>query len=212
MKPAFGVTRAFASGAPKAFSVKPRPGSEDTPARTALIEATSHLILSQGYSAVTARRITDQAGVSLSLIYHYFSSLDGLLLEVFRRGAARSLARMQAAAGSEHPLRALWACSTDTPDNRLTLEFMAMALHHEVIRVAIAAHAERLREIQVEALSRHFKARGIQPSTPPVLISFLIASLSRSLLLESAFGMTSGHAEIEALVETCLRRWDTSAE
>lgn len=184
------------------------PAPKGAPARAALIEATTQLILSRGYSAITARSIADRAGVSLSLIYHYFSSLDVLLLEVFQRGAKRSQARMQTAARSEQPLRALWALSTDTQDNRLTLEFMAMTHKYEVIRSALAAHAERLREIQVEAIGRHFKARGMEPKIPPLLTAFLIASLSRSLLLESALGMSSGHAEMEALVETCLQRFD----
>lgn len=188
------------------------PGPEGLLARTALIAATEELILEEGYAGVTTRRIADRAGVSASNIYNYFKSLDDLLLEVFHRGAEHSHARMLAAARSEQPLRALWACSTDTPDNRLILEFMAMALHHDVIRLAISAHAEHLRAIQIEALSRQCTAHEAEPQAPPVLLPFLIASLSRSLLLESALGMTSGHTEVRALVETCLLRSERSAE
>jgi AcrR family transcriptional regulator len=171
------------------------------------------VILNEGYAAVTARRIAERAGIKFQLIYYYyFNSLDDLLLEVFQRGTEQNLERLQAALESEQPLRALWVHSTAGPDNRFVIEFMAMALHHETIRVAIAAHAERLRELQVEAISRHLKARGMEPQIPPVLSSFLIASLSRSLLLESALGMTSGHPEMEALVEECLQRFDSPAQ
>lgn len=185
-----------------------RLGTESSATRAALVDATEQLILDEGYAAVTARRIAERAGMKFQLIYYYFKSLDDLLLEVFRRGTEQNLERMQAALESDEPLRALWAYCTATPDNRFVIEFMAMALHHETIRTAICTHAERLRELQVEAISRHLKARGIEPQIPPVLTSFLIASLSRSLLLESALGMSSGHAEMEALVEDCLQRFD----
>lgn len=187
---------------------KKRLGTESSATRAALVDATEQLILDQGYAAVTARRVADRAGVKFQLIYYYFNSLDDLLLEVFQRGAEQNLERMQAALASEHPLRALWAHSTATPDNRFVIEFMAMALHHETIRAAIGAHAERLRALQVEAISRHLKARGIEAQLPPVLTSFLIGSLSRSLALESALGMSLGHSEMEALVESCLQRFD----
>jgi AcrR family transcriptional regulator len=164
--------------------------------------------MEEGYAAVTARRVADRAGIKFQLIYYYFNSLDDLLLEVFQRGTEQSVERMQAALESDHPLRALWAYCTSTPDNRVVIEFMALALHHDKIRVAIAAHAERLRQMQVAAITRHLEAQGAKPQIPPVLTSFLIASLSRSLLLEGALGMTSGHAEMEALVEECLQRFD----
>lgn len=193
-------------------AAKKRLGTESSATRALLVDATERLILDEGYAAVTARRVAERAGVKFQIIYYYFNSLDDLLLEVFQRGAEQNLERMQAALESEHPLRALWAHCTATPDNRFVIEFMAMALHHETIRTAIAAHAEQLRELQVEAISRHLKALGIEARLPPVLTSFLIASLSRSLLLESALGMSSGHAEMEALVEECLGRFDTPAQ
>lgn len=191
---------------------KKRLGTESSATRAALVDATEQLILDEGYAAVTARRIAERAGIKFQLIYYYFNSLDDLLLEVFQRGTEQNLERMQAALDSEHPLRALWAHCTATPDNRFVIEFMAMALHHEAIRIAICAHAERLRALQVEAIARHLKARGLDPQIPPVLTSFLIASLSRSLLLEAALGMTSGHKEMEALVEECLQRFDPTAQ
>lgn len=187
---------------------KKRLGTEGSAARASLLDATEQVMLSEGYGAITARRVAKEAGIKFQLIYYYFNSLDDLLLEVFQRGVGQNLQRMQAALESAHPLRALWAYCTATPDNRFVIEFMALALHHETIRVAIAAHAERLRELQVAAITRHLEARGMTVQIPPVLTSFLIASLSRSLLLESALGMTSGHAEMEALVEECLQRFD----
>ena len=62
-------------------------------ARTALLEAVETLILSDGYAAVTSRRVAAEAGVNPGLVYYYFGPMDNLFVEVFRRSAARVLDR-----------------------------------------------------------------------------------------------------------------------
>lgn len=186
-------------GAPKKL------GTEGSATRAALVDAAEQLIREEGYAAVTARRVAQKAGMKFQLIYYYFNSLDDLFLEVFQRGADQHLERMTAALESEQPLQALWAFSSDPSDTRFILEFMVMANHHEVIRKAIAAFAERLRELQVAAITQQAKARHVEPNIPPVVTSFLLSSISRSLLLESALGVTSGHPEVEAVIAAAMR-------
>ncbi|CAN7556156.1 TetR/AcrR family transcriptional regulator [Phenylobacterium sp. LjRoot219] len=192
-------------GAPKKL------GTEGSATRAAMIDAAEQLIVEEGYAAITARRLADKAGVKFQLIYYYFNSLDDLFLEVFERGAERQLEQMNAALESDAPLRALWRYSIDSTDTRFILEFMVMANHHEVIRKAIGDFAERLRQVQVEAIARHLQARGVEPQIPPVVISLLVSSLSRSLMLETALGVTSGHEELETLVDSFLRVLDTGS-
>jgi len=186
-------------GAPKKL------GTESSATRALLVDAAEQLIREEGYAAVTARRVAQKAGMKFQLIYYYFNSLDDLFLEVFQRGADQHLERMTEALGSDQPLEALWAFSSEPSDTRFILEFMGMANHHEVIRKAIGAFAERLRELQVEAITRHAKALGVEPRIPPVATSFLLSSISRSLLLESALGMTTGHREVQALIDQALK-------
>lgn len=179
-------------------------GTESSATRAALVDAAEQLIREEGYAAVTARRVAQKASMKFQLIYYYFNSLDDLFLEVFQRGAEQHLERMTEALDSAQPLQALWGFSSDASDTRFILEFMVMANHHEVIRKAIGEFAERLRELQVEAITRHARARGVEPKIPPVVTSFLLSSISRSLLLESGLGITSGHQEVQALIDSAL--------
>lgn len=188
---------------------KKRLGTESSATRIALIDATEKLILEEGYAAVTARRVADRAGIKFQLIYYYFNSLDDLFLEVFQRGVEQNLARLEEVVEADDLLRALWAFSNDSRDNRFTLEFMAMANHKPVIRQAIAEYAERMRVLQTEALARYLKARGVEPQIPPLVTTFLMTGVSRALSLESGLGIAGGHAETWALVEAWLEHMAT---
>lgn len=184
-------------------------GTERSASRAIFVEATEQLIREEGWAAVTARRVAERAGLKFQLIYYYFNSLDDLFLEVFQRGVEQNLARLEEVVEADDLLRALWAFSNDSRDNRFTLEFMAMANHKPVIRQAIAEYAERMRVLQTEALARYLKARGVEPQIPPLVTTFLMTGVSRALSLESGLGIAGGHAETWALVEAWLEHMAT---
>ena len=69
-----------------------RGSAEET--RTALLDAAQEIMLEDGYAAVTTRRIATKAGVNSALVYYYFDTMDDLFIELFRRGADRSLERL----------------------------------------------------------------------------------------------------------------------
>lgn len=54
--------------------------------RRLLVETALSLFSENGYEATSIRRIAAGAGVSLGLMYNYFSSKEELLLEIFRLG------------------------------------------------------------------------------------------------------------------------------
>ncbi|RDV14789.1 TetR/AcrR family transcriptional regulator [Pontibacter diazotrophicus] len=51
-----------------------------------LVETALSLFSENGYEATSIRQIASEAGVSLGLMYNYFSSKEELLLEIFRLG------------------------------------------------------------------------------------------------------------------------------
>jgi hypothetical protein len=132
---------------------------------------------------------------------------DDLLLAVFRRRAEQGLERQAQALTSGQPLRALWQHSTDARDTTLIMEFTGLANTREAIRSEIARYAERSRLAQVEALSGLFAEGGL-PSRgcSPEVLTVLLTSVSRVMIMEQALGMTIGHAETLAFVEQWLRR------
>jgi AcrR family transcriptional regulator len=181
-----------------------RIGAEDSKTRAALLDAAERLLLEEGQGAVTSRRIAAAAGVKPPLVHYYFRTMDDLVLAVLRRGAEANLARQAAALASPDPLRAVWEQSADPTATAVSIELMAMARRRPAIRAEMAAYAERLRALQVEALRDVFAARGAD--LPPVVASVLMVAVSQLLVLEESLGVTTGHDEVLALVEEHLGR------
>ncbi|MBL7498442.1 TetR/AcrR family transcriptional regulator [Frankia sp. CNm7] len=174
--------------------------------RTALLDATEALMLEEGYAAVTTRRLAQRAGVNNGLVYYYFGTMDGLFVELFRRGAERSLARLRQVLRSPQPLWALWELTQDFSSNALTMEFIALANHRKAIRAEIGAYSRKFRTLQLEALSDVLTGYGLDPRRwPPASLILVIAAVSRFLHIEDAFDVDIGHAELVAVIEREIR-------
>lgn len=187
-------------------------GQETSATRTALLDAAEALMQEEGYAAVTSRRLGARAEVKPQLVHYYFATMDELFLALLRRRAERGLEFAARALDSDRPLRALWNQSNDPRDAALNLEFMALANHRKVIRAEMGRFGDRLRQIQEEAIARHFERRGIQAQIPPGVVTLLMASVGLTLVLESTVGISNAHAETEALVESYLQRFEAGGE
>ena len=186
-----------------------RVGLESSATRIVILDATEQLMLEEGYAAVSTRRVAGKAGLKPPLVHYYFPKTDDLLLAVYRRSAERNQERLAKALASETPLQALWMLNTDAMRTGLAVEFMGMATHRKVIRDEIAHYVQRSRSAQAETLTRLFSNQKLDPSVcPPSGVSMLIAGISRSLIMEEALGISSGHAEAVAFVEWWLQRLD----
>lgn len=184
-----------------------RIGAPDAKNRGLLLDAAEQLMLEEGYAAVTSRRLAGKAGLKPQLVHYYFRTMEDLFLEVFRRRAEEGLRFQAEALQSPQPLWALWRFGTDPAFTRISMEFMALANHRKEMRAEIAYYAERFREEQRQAVTAALQRYGEDSSDiPPVVWTVLMTSLSRMLVLEQAIGMSGGHAETMALVESHLRR------
>jgi TetR/AcrR family transcriptional regulator len=87
------------------------------------------------------------------------------------------------------------------------MELTGLATTREAIRSEIARYAERSRVAQVEALARLFaEGRLTSDACSPEVLTVLLTSVSRVMILEQALGKTVGHAETAAFVEQWVRR------
>ena len=185
-----------------------RIGAENSAVRAQLLDATEALMLQEGYAAVTSRRLAAKAAVKQSLVYYYFRTMDDLFLAVFRRMSEQGLQRLQEALASEQPMRALWTLHSDHSRTALTNEFHALANHRKVVQAEIARSATRIRNLEVKALGQLFEHRGIDPQIPPLVVSVLLSSLARTLVQESALGISKGHPPTQSFVEACLQDFE----
>lgn len=181
----------------------PTPAPKGDPlTRQSLLDATAAIMVEDGYAAATTRSVTSRAGVNNGLVYYYFGSMDGLFLELFRRGAERSFERLEAALTSEQPLWGLWDLIHDFSGSALTMELIALANHRKAIRAEISAYSKRFRTRQLELLTGVLQGYGVDVEEWPVVsVVLLMAGISRYLLIEEAFDVRIGHRETVALIE-----------
>jgi TetR/AcrR family transcriptional regulator len=182
-----------------------RIGVESSGTRSALLDAAEQIMMEEGYAAVTSRRVASRAGLKPQLVHYYFRAMDDLFLALIRRGAERSVEQMAKIIASDQPLHALWQFSSRPEAARLAIEYVALANHRKAISAEMARHAEQLRQLETEMLSRLLADQGVAAGTlPAVSLSLLISGLSRVLVMENALGVRSGHAETLTLIERYL--------
>ena len=186
-----------------------RTGTEGSKTRAVLLDVTEELMRTEGYAAVSSRRVASEAGVTGALVHYYFPTLDDLFVEVFRRGAEQNLERHARALEKPQPLRALWGFSIEPAGTGLFVEFMALANHRKSIRREIANYAKRFRKLQIELLKPRLQEYGIDPEELPAeVLLALIGAVSRSIVMEDEVGITAGHTETLAFVERWLERFE----
>jgi AcrR family transcriptional regulator len=180
-------------------------GAHEPDARTALLDATERLMLSEGYAAVTSRRVAAEAGVNPGLVYYYFGPMDELFLEVFRRSAAHSLDRQAEALASEQPLWALWDLIRDQTNTSLNVEFLALGNHRKAIMAVMKEFSVRFRRLQFRGLSTILAEYGVDTTHwPPEAVMLLMDAAARFMGEERSYGLNLGHAQAVAVVERLI--------
>jgi TetR/AcrR family transcriptional regulator len=170
-----------------------------------LLDAAELLMLGEGYAAVTSRRVASEAGVKPQLIHYYFRTMDDLFLEVYRRRAQAGIERF-ARALDEHPtLRTIWQFAADLRGAAFNIEFVALGNHRKAIRDEIARYAKQFRQMQLDAIAAILGDLGVSSeSFPPVVVLLAMTGVTQVIALEAALGVTEGHAEMMAFVDTWL--------
>ena len=186
----------------------PKSTGRDSSTRRALIQATAQVMLEEGYAAASSRRVAAKAGVKPALVHYYFPSMDDLFLAVLREGAEMNLVRQREALTEDQPLHALWQLN-NAHGARLLMEFMALANHRKEIRSEIINYAARYGDLEESAVTLAMRAHGVDMDEfPPVVMSMIITSLARILVLERSLGITRGHAEATDFIERLLTRYE----
>jgi AcrR family transcriptional regulator len=159
-------------------------------------------MLDEGYAAVSSRRVAKDAGVNVALVYYYFATMDDLFVELFRRGADRSLGRLVETLDDRQPLWRLWELTHDFSNNALTMEFIALANHRKPLKAEISTYSRKFRQLQLERLTPILEGYGVDLARwPATSLILLMAGISRFLLIEESFDVDIGHADTVAIIE-----------
>jgi AcrR family transcriptional regulator len=187
-----------------------RIGAEDSATRAALVDAAHRLMISDGYAAVTSRRVAAEAGLKPQLVHYYFRTMDDLFVEMVRRGAERNLERLDRALASPQPLRALWDLYNDRTTTAATMEFSALANHREAVRTEFENYAARFRRVESEAIARIVDGRPNAFGLTPDGIAVYLSSTARFMAYEEALGLTAGHDDLRARIDRDLAAYDAA--
>lgn len=190
------------------MSVKRRMGPQNSASRDAMFDAVEAVLRKEGYVALSARRVAEEAGYNHQTVYYYFQTMEELILGTFRRRAESSLKRLEAALVSDQPLHEIWRLYSDSSNGRLNIEFNALAMQNEPLRIEVASYLERSRAMQEAAIAPLLKDRGLPPAVAPLVPPMLILFVSNFLDREAALGVTKGHAEMQAFVDWCLGHFE----
>jgi AcrR family transcriptional regulator len=201
----------MATQAPRSPAPGRRIGAPDSKSRAQLLDAAEHLLLEDGYAAVTSRRVAAKAGLKPQLVHYYFRTMDDLFVEVFRRRADANLARFERAIAADGSLQNLWRLNTDPRGAAFTIEFVALANHRKEIRAEVARYADRFRTAQLDALSAALARSDVgTDEMPPIVALLMMTGLSQVFALEGAIGVTAGHDTTRAFVERAIERLERS--
>ena len=131
--------------------------------REQVVEAASRVIAREGLTGTTMRAVAQEAGCTIGLINHWFSSRDDLVEATFARAIDRQLEHAEALA--REPARAAEGIAEFLPTDpqrsdeaRIWIAFYAMVLGGERHAERRAERCHAVRAAMVRGLRRHWPA------------------------------------------------------
>jgi AcrR family transcriptional regulator len=180
-------------------------GPETSATRSALMDGVEAVMLERGYAAVSARTVAEHAGLKYQVVFYYFENMDELFIAAYRRRMERILEAFRQALRAERPLHAFWEVSCDPPNAALSIEYVAVANHNDLVRAEIMTYGERMRRMVVEGLSERLQAKAPLPDVfTPLAITTALSCIAHILGFDAVLGISGGHKETRALVAWCL--------
>jgi AcrR family transcriptional regulator len=174
----------------------------------AMLDAAEKIMQDQGYGKLTSRSVAERIGVKQRLVYYYFSTMDELIVEAFRRAAAREIARLGLALTSEHSIREIWKVFIETTDTKLVSEFVALSHRIDALGKEVKAHIEECRKLQVHALEQAMAANRIEPIIPPIAATIFANAAMLTLHHEVGIGVRDGHDEVLKVIADFIGLYD----
>ena len=173
--------------------------------RRQLLDAAEKLMITEGYAAVTTRRVGADVGLSAPLVHYYYPTTEDLLVAAHRRAASRHKESILLALKSKRPLHALWKLMTRTRHMALGLEFAALANHRKKICNEIAEHDVLIRQLQEQKLSQTMASQEAERMGLSSLGAvMLIEGVARALAIDKNFGLSLGHKDAREFIAGLL--------
>ncbi|GAA2397909.1 TetR/AcrR family transcriptional regulator [Nonomuraea africana] len=168
--------------------------------RAAILDAATHLLVTEGARALTVRGISGAVGCSTKVIYTLFGGKEGLAQALWLEGFARFERRLLAAGGDPDPLVRLMECgiayrayALDEPDYYRVM--FQGALPGFVPSPEALAAARRAFDILTAHVSACLEAGRLRGGTAEEIADLLWMAVHGATSLELAGHLTKEQAE-----------------
>lgn len=179
----------------------------------AFLDAAERLLVSVGYSAVSVRRLAEEAGANHGLVHYYFGSMEELFLRVLERFTGRLIERQKEMYAADVPFIQKWRTAMRFLDEDLEagypkvwFELQAMSWNHPEMRERVAKVNAQWRAVLTEAFRNAYDEYGLDGSDVPVsAVVSLVMTFNEGIMFERLMGVSQGHRQLLRVIDTWLQ-------
>lgn len=180
----------------------------------AFLDAAERLLVTVGYSGISARRLAEEAGANHGLIHYYFGSMEQLFIQVLERFTNQLIARQRAMYAADAPFLQKWRAAMGYLDEDLSsgyqkiwMELQALAWNHPELQERLARVHGQWRAVLTEAYTKAMADYAIDTERYPVAAMVeLVIAFNEGIFLERLGGITEGQVELLAMIDRWLER------
>ncbi|MDA8043956.1 MAG: helix-turn-helix domain containing protein [Actinomycetota bacterium] len=177
--------------------------------KRALIEASAQLLIEEGASAITTRRVADRAGVNQALVHYHFGTVDSLLVAVVERMSAAVSERSASLYDHQSPVHERWRdevaqmlADFDAGWPKIWLEAVTLAANRDDLRETLVHAMKQSRQVREQAVAYDLGRLGVDTRQLPVSgVTTLMEAISTKLIIDRLLGIDTGHDEMLRIVD-----------
>lgn len=177
-----------------------------------LLEAAERLLISEGNSAISTRRVAAEAGLNHGLIHYYFGSMDEMVVQVLERFTRRLIERQREMYALDLPFIEKWRRAMTYLDadeasgyQKLWFELQALSWNRPELRERVAKVNAEWREVVTEAFTVAAHDYDLDTRLFPVsAIVSLVMTFNQGLILEGLCGVREGRDELLNAIDRWL--------
>lgn len=179
------------------------------PTAEALLDAAQRLLIDEGMTGLSTRRVVEEAGQAHGSIRYHFGSLEDLIVAVVDRATQTITARQRAMYESDRPFRDKWRQAMvwfeedlESGYPKLVAELTAAAWNIPACRPGLTRAKEAWRDLLQDAVARAAHEYGIEADEPVIRgIAGLILTSQAGMLFERLADIDIYHREILETVD-----------
>lgn len=182
--------------------------------RKQLIDAAHQILVCEGYSAVTTRKVAAVAGLNQALVHYYFASMSDLVAAVLDRMHDVDAERVALAYSGDASLASKWRehmrllfaqPTIESGDPKIYLELSTLAITKPELRELIVPRMDFAHDQFVRAAHQDIHRLGLNEAEIPVEgYATLAIVIGRGLFTEELMGVDRGHRQMFELLEGIL--------